>query len=267
MAWAIFKDGEGLADYTFTKKHLSTPADDRTVPNEDICETVQTVSACYWAAFLVVAVLGELFLLFFGPLNQARLTLERLLPQPPERWVDRLVPSRPNCSGIPDEPMMGVGGCPQMLPHTTIRFPHVTNRKPRPPLPTAGTGAIKDMANVDKILTPAVSHLSGIKLCNCLESMAVFKVSVIHPLYSNPVIPHAEKKEIEFSKNYPLSWIIYIKISILNNNNKRQTHSLLPSAQSEDHLKSTHCKGPHLLFTPRDFPPSTLAAPYWVSRN
>lgn len=164
-------------------------------------------------------------------------------------------------------PWTVVGGCPRMLPHTTSRFPHVTNRKPCSPLPTAGTGAIKDMANINKILTPAVSHLSGIKLCNCLESVAVFKVSVIHPLYSNPVIPHAEKKEIEISKNYPLSWIIYIKISILNNNNKRQTRSLLPSAHAEDHLKSTHCKGPHLLLILWDFTWSTLAAPYWVSRN
>lgn len=70
------------------------------------------------------------------------------------------------------------------------------------PVSTSGVRAIEDicLANVNKILTPAVNHLFGIKLGNCLESMAVFKISVIHPFYSNSVIPRTEKKKLKFQR-------------------------------------------------------------------
>lgn len=92
--------------------------------------------------------------------------------------------------------------------------------------------------NMNKILTLAVNYLSSIKLRNCLESMAVFKVSIIHPFYSNPVIPHTEKRKIEIWRDSPFSWIMYIKMSALNNN-KRKPHFLLSSAHVENRERKT----------------------------
>lgn len=89
------------------------------------------IGLLFWL-WLVGAVCFLLFLFFsaetgFGPLNQARLALERLLPQPPESWVDRLVPSRPNYSGIPDEPMAsGEGGAALGCSHILLVASHTS---------------------------------------------------------------------------------------------------------------------------------------------
>lgn len=85
-----------------------------------------------------------------------------------------------------------------MLPQISTRFLLVSKLKATlTPLSTSGISAAEDMGNMNKILTLGVNCLSGIELHNCLESMAVFKVSIIHPFYSNSVIPNTTKRKRE----------------------------------------------------------------------
>lgn len=56
------------------------------------------------------------------------------------------------------------------------------------------------MANMFIIFTFDVNYIFYTKLCKHLGSMAVFKIHVIHPFYSNSVIPHPERKKMKISK-------------------------------------------------------------------
>lgn len=53
---------------------------------------------------------------------------------------------------------------------------------------------------LDKLVTCAIKYSTAIEICNLLESIAVFKMLIVHPFYSNSVIAYpGEKKKSVFN--------------------------------------------------------------------
>lgn len=55
---------------------------------------------------------------------------------------------------------------------------------------------------MNKIFILVVNYFFSIKFRNCLESMVVFKVSIIYFFYSNFVISYIEKRKIEIWRDF-----------------------------------------------------------------
>lgn len=89
--------------------------------------------------------------------------------------------------------------------------------------------------NTYTIFTLDVNYIFCIKLCNCLESMAVFKIHVIHPFYSNSVIPHTERKKKKISTIiiHNLN-CLYLGLGL---SKKRNSFFILPQVEKKKDLK------------------------------